>query len=155
MLFRSLDAKSLGNTLYANNTLVVGTGGVTLPNTVSQFTGISGGYTQVNEQNLNANGTADFIVTADVGTDTYDYIDMGITNSNYNNLSPYNSLGTATEPLSGYLYVQGGTAANSGNLAIGTINVNSEIKFFAGGINDVNVAVKIKANELKVRANTI
>jgi hypothetical protein len=28
-------------------------------------------------------------------------------------------------------------------------NTNSEIKFFAGGINDANVAVKIKANELK------
>mgnify|MGYP003704804203 CR=1 FL=1 len=69
---------------------------------------------------------------------------MGFTGASYNNLSPYNSLGTATEPLSGYLYVQGGTAANSGNLAIGTINANSEIKFFAGGINDANVAVKIK-----------
>ena len=68
-----LNAFNLGNTLYANNELTVGTGGVLLPNIVAQFTGISGGYTQVNEQNLNANGTADFIVTADVGTDIYDY----------------------------------------------------------------------------------
>ena len=126
-----LNAFNLGNTLYANNELTVGTGGVLLPNAVAQFTGISGGYTQVNEQNLHANGTADFIVTADVGTDTYDYIDLGFTNSNYNNGSPYNSLGTATEPLSGYLYVQGGAAANSGNLAIGTTVAGKTVKLFA------------------------
>jgi hypothetical protein len=151
-----LDAKSLGSTLYANNNLTVGTGGILLPNLVAQFTGISSGYTQVNEQNINNQGTADYIVTADIGSDTNYYIDMGITNSQYSNASPFNSLGTAIEPLSGYLYVQGNaTYANSGNLVIGTVNPGTETRLFAGGVNANNVVLKIKPNEIKAVANTI
>jgi len=151
-----LDAKSLGKTLYANNNLTVGTGGVLLPNLVAQFTGISSGYTQVNEQNINNQGTADYIVTADVGDDLNYYIDMGITNSQYSNTNPFNSLGTAIEPLSGYLYVTGNTVSNSsGNLVIGTTNPGTEIRLFSGGVNDKDVVLKIKANDVKFRQNTI
>ena len=151
-----LNAKSLGTTLYANNNLTVGTGGVLLPNLVAQFTGISSGYTQVNEQNINNQGTADYIVTADVGDDLNYYIDMGITNSQYSNTNPFNSLGTAIEPLSGYLYVTGNTVSNSsGNLVIGTTNPGTEIRLFSGGVNDKDVVVKIKANDVKFRQNTI
>ena len=151
-----LDAKSLGKTLYANNSLTVGTGGVLLPNLVAQFTGISSGYTQVNEQNINNQGTADYIVTADVGDDLNYYIDMGITNSQYSNTNSFNSLGTAIEPLSGYLYVTGNTVSNSsGNLVIGTVNPGTETRIFAGGVNDNNVVIKIKYNDVKFRQNTI
>ena len=104
----------------------------------------SNNYVQNIIENQSDYGTSDLIAQANVSTDTTNYIDMGFTGASYNNLSPYNSLGTATEPLSGYLYVQGGAAANSGNLAIGTVNPTAEIKFFAGGINDVNVMVKIR-----------
>ena len=151
-----LDAKSLGTSLYANNNLTVGTGGILLPNLVAQFTGISSGYTQVNEQNINNQGTADYIVTADIGNDTNYYIDMGITNSQYSNVNPFNSLGTAIEPLSGYLYVTGNTVTNSsGNLVIGTTNPGTETRIFAGGVNDNNVIIKIKYNDVKFRQNTI
>jgi len=151
-----LSAEALGNSLYSNNTLIVGTGGAQLPNTVAQFTGISGGYTQVNEQNLNTGGTADYIVTADIGNDTNYYIDMGITNSNYSNVSPFNSLGTSIEPLSGYLYVQGNaTYANSGNLVIGTVNPGAETRILSGGVGMDNVIVKIKPGEVKIRANVV
>ena len=146
-----LDAKSLGSSLYANNTLNVGPSGITLPNLVAQFTGISGGYIQLNAQNINANGTADYITTADVGNDTNYYIDIGITNSRYSNTSPYNSLGTAIEPLSGYLYVAGNTATNqSGNLVIGTIQANTETRFIAGGINSANVIAKVTSDGIKL-----
>jgi len=150
-----LNAKSLGTTLYANNNLTVGTGGVLLPNLVAQFTGISSGYTQVNEQNINNQGTADYIVTADIGNDTNYYIDMGITNSQYSNVNPFNSLGTAIEPLSGYLYVTGNTISNSsGNLVIGTTNPGTETRFIAGGVNAANVVAKITSNTITLSTNT-
>jgi hypothetical protein len=145
----SISASSLASSLYSNTVLNVGKVGITLPNLVAQFTGLSGGYIQVNEQNINANGTADYIVTADVGNDTNYYLDLGITNSTYSNNSPYNSLGTSIEPLSGYLYVQGNTSTSqSGNLVIGTIQPNTETRFIAGGINSNNVVVKIKSSGL-------
>ena len=115
-------ATSLANQLYANNVLNVGNNPLVLPNTVAQFAGNASNYLQLNLQNNNANGSADYIVTADVGTDTTDYIDMGFTNRNYSNVSPFNSLGTSIEPMDGYLYVQGNTGVGpGGNLIIGTV----------------------------------
>jgi len=146
-----ISGKALGTSLYANNTLIVGTGGVLLPNTVTQFTGFAGGYVQVNEQNLSNTGSADYIVTADIGTDLNYYIDMGITNSQYNNTSPYNSLSTSIEPLSGYLYVQGNYANNAqGNLVIGTVNAGTETRFIAGGSKTANVIFKINSTAVTI-----
>ena len=90
--------------LYSNNALVVGQNPLLFTNTVAQFSGSANSYLQVNLENNNANGTADYIVTADVGTDTLDYIDMGFTNSQYNVNNANNSLGTAIEVLHGCLY---------------------------------------------------
>lgn len=139
-----ISAKDLGDTLYSNNQLIVGSGGYVLPNLVAQFTGVGPSYVQVNAQNLNANGTCDWVTTADIGSDVNYYIDLGITNSNYSNTSPYNSLGTLIEPLSGYLYVQGNYGTGlSGNLVIGTTGVGTETRLFAGGVNSDNVISKI------------
>ena len=144
-----ISGRALGSSMYANNTLSVGTGATLLPNLVAQFTGINRSYVQVNEQNLNSNGTADYIVTADIGNDTNYYVDIGITNSAYSNTSPYNSLGTSIEPLSGYFYVQGNASTNnSGNLVIGTVQSNTETRFISGGINNNNVVVRIKSSGL-------
>jgi hypothetical protein len=149
-----LSGKDLGDSLYANNTLIVGTGGVILPNTVTQFTGFAGGYVQVNEQNLSNTGSADYIVTADTGTDLNYYIDMGITNSSYNNTSPYNSLSTSIEPLAGYLYVQGNYANNAqGNLVIGTVNAGTETRFIAGGSKTANVIYKVTSSGINILNN--
>lgn len=149
-----ITGKALGDSLYANNTLIVGTGGVLLPNTVTQFTGFAGGYVQVNEQNLSNTGSADYIVTADTGTDLNYYIDMGITNSQYNNTSPYNSLSTSIEPLAGYLYVQGNYANNAqGNLVIGTVNAGTETRFIAGGSKTANVIYKVTSSGINILNN--
>jgi hypothetical protein len=149
-----ITGKAFGSSLYANNTLIVGTGGVLLPNTVTQFTGLSGGYVQVNEQNLSNTGTADYIVTADVGNDVNYYIDVGITNSNYNNTNPFNSLSSSIEPLSGYLYVQGNYANNSqGNLVIGTVNAGTETRFIAGGSANANIIFKTTTSGIKIASN--
>jgi hypothetical protein len=147
-----IDAGSLGNSLYANNTLTVGSGGVVLPNIVAQFTGINQQYVQVNLQNIGANGSADLVITGDTGTDSNTYLDLGFNNSSFVNTG-YTSMG----PNDGYLYVQGtgNTTVPSGNLIVGTASPNTEIKFMVGGTNDVNVVMKIKSNEIKSRANTV
>lgn len=98
-------------------------------------------YFQASLQNL-SNGTAastDFICTADTGTDTTNYIDVGINSSGFSSTGPF------ATPLDGYLYTQ------SSNLVIGTVaskdvifaTNNTEVARFpaAGGMTVGGVAV--------------
>lgn len=124
-----------------------------LPNVIAQFTSNSRTYTQVNQENINEFGTADFVLTADVGNDTDFYVDMGIINSQYNNLSPNNSLGTAAYPLDGYLYVQGSTINQvGGNLIIGTTSTSAptEMRIIIGGVQNENVVARFTSTGLNV-----
>jgi hypothetical protein len=105
--------------------LAVGTGAYTvLPNLISQFTGTSSIYSQVNQQNLNPYGTGDFVVTASNGTDLTNYIDMGMSGFTYANTN-YNSW-SFVWPNDGFLMVQGNPAQDQGgNLFIGTAGSGS------------------------------
>jgi len=126
-------ATQLADRLYANNVLNVGDNPVTLPNVVAQFAGDSETYLQVNLLNSVANGSADYVVTADVGTDTTHYIDLGINNSNY-----------ATSALDGYLVVAGdATGDPGGNLMIGSITSGKQIEFVVGGFEQANVVARM------------
>jgi len=100
--------------------LSVGGGGfVLLPNLISQFTGYSDNYSQVNQQNLSGLGSGDFVVTSDNGTDSVNYIDMGITGSVYNNTS-FNSMPMAY-PNDGYVMLVGNQGQTfGGNVYYGT-----------------------------------
>lgn len=107
-------ANTLLNFDVANTTLAVGYSSYTpLPNTMFQATGSSFEYVQNNIQNLNNEGSADYVVTADNGTDSTGYIDMGMTGGNYTHDSFH-------KPNDGYLYVAGQTGIGFGNLWIGT-----------------------------------
>ena len=98
----------------SNTTLAVGYSAYTpLPNTLYQATGSSRHYIQNNIQNINNEGSGDFVVTADNGTDTTGYIDMGMAGGNYN----YDGF---HKPNDGYLLVTGQTGQGFGNLWIGT-----------------------------------
>lgn len=124
-----------------------------LPNVIAQFTSNSTTYTQVNQQNIDEHGTADYVLTADVGSDTDFYVDLGIVNSQYNNLSPNNSLGTAAYPLDGYLYVQGSTINQvGGNLIIGTTSTSAptEMRVIIGGHDNENVVARFTSSGLNV-----
>lgn len=106
------------NTLLAfdtsNTTLAVGYSAYTpLPNTLYQATGSSYEYIQNNIQNLNNEGSADFVATADNGSDSTGYIDMGIAGGAYT----YDGF---HKPNDGYLLVAGQTGQGFGNLWIGT-----------------------------------
>ena len=67
---------SLAHQMFANNYLVVGQNyGTIFSNTVGQFSGSDPAFLQVNLQNFNSNGSGDYIVTADTGTNSNSYID--------------------------------------------------------------------------------
>ena len=124
---------SLARGLYANNSLIVGNNHTLLANVVAQFTGNSEIYSQVNTENINPIGSADFVVTADDGTETDYYLDMGLNNSTYSDPAY-----SATKAHDGYLYVAA-SGAGKGNLAIGTTNSTGRVNFVVGGLETENI----------------
>jgi hypothetical protein len=84
---------------------------------MAQFTGNVTTYAQLNLQNYGNSNTAsgDYIITADNGTDSTHFLDIGLTGSNWDG-SQENSLGNRLGPNDGYLYVQ------DGDLVLGTSN---------------------------------
>jgi hypothetical protein len=128
--FVMLSDAATGNNRFQSNTLVtfdtanttfsVGyTSYTPLPNTLYQATGSSSAYIQNNIQNINNGGSGDWVATADNGTDTKGYIDMGIAGGNYT----YDNFHL---PNDGYLYVAGNTGIGRGNLWIGTAVANTQ-----------------------------
>lgn len=120
-----------------------------LPDLIAQFTGNVSSYVQVNTQNIDPDGSADYVVTSDVGTDEVFYIDMGIHGSN-------REFGT-TKPLDGYLLVQGNTSQLGGNLIIGTLSETPgiETRIVAGGGEEDNVIVRINDSGINVSKGEI
>lgn len=149
-----LTAGGLASSLYSYFPLNVGIPVLQLPNVIAHFANSSVYYTQISQENKNNLGTADYVVTANTGSDTTWFIDMGYTNSQYSNTSPNNSLGTIIEPLSGYLYVQGNTqyaTGQSGNFVLGTATPGTELRFIVGGINNANSPLKLTSSSLVLR----
>ena len=105
---------------------------VPLPSTVLQTTANINDYAQNNFQNTNTGVTAstDWVATAGDGSDTHNYIDMGIVTGNWDG-TQLNSLGTALGANDGYLYVQGGDGG--GNLVLGARATGTNVKIVAGG----------------------
>jgi hypothetical protein len=97
---------------------------IPLGNNPLSVVGSGNSYIQLNIQNK-ASGTAasaDLVITANAGSDSTNYIDLGINNSGYNQ-AEY-SIGSSGDA---YLY------NNGGNLTIGTQTTGKVIKFHAGG----------------------
>ena len=105
--------------------LYVGTAGYVVLGSavVGQFTSDINSYSQINQQNLNSGSQAstDYIITADNGTDTTHYLDIGLTNSTWDDTET-NVLPGLT-PNNGYLYVQ------DGNLTLGTRSGSTSYKW--------------------------
>ena len=118
-----------GDPITGDDGLIVGpTGYTTTANTIAHFTGNSAAFTQINFQNINANGSADWVSTADNGDDSTYYIDMGINGSNYHD-SAYTIFGKND----GYLYTVGSDPTGpgtAGNLVLGSTSGN--VKVFTG-----------------------
>jgi len=149
-----ITAHTLAQGLFSNEILNVGSNPVTLPNTVAQFSAAGESYVQTNLVNTNGGGSADIVVTANNGTDSTFFIDLGLANPAFQPGLEYNNLGTAINPLDGYLYVQGGAidapGGPGGNLTIGTTTANTEIRFIGGGHDSANIVAKITGDGLKM-----
>ena len=94
-------ATTLAQQLFANNTLAVGNNLIVFSNTIAQFSGNDSTFLQVNMQNFDPAGSGDYIVTADLGTNSNSFIDLGINNSQFNGgvqysaMKPYDEIGRA------------------------------------------------------------
>ena len=101
-----------------------------------QSAGSVNNYLSIDIQNQSAGASAssDFIATANNGTDTTQYIDMGVNGSGY-------SVGTWTinGANDGYLYT------STGNLAIGTATSGKNLVLFAGGTLLANGIVTVSS----------
>jgi hypothetical protein len=128
---------TIANGLYSNNNLRVGNNDIILPNAVGQFTGNSSEYLQVTLRNQDSDGSGDFVVTSNDGSDADHYIDLGINGSTYSD-SEY----SATKERDGYLYIRS-SGTNKGNLTIGTTNSQGKVNFVVGGMETDNIVGSI------------
>ena len=162
----SIPAKFYDNntTLLSGNLVVSGGNAAgTFPNAFVQTYSNVNNYSQLIYQNINngSDATSDLVVTADTGTDSTYYLDMGVAGSGYDNTTPTNSLGTSIYPLDAYIYTQGNSGRSGGNLTIGTTSTNTSIRLLVGGGNMSNVAANITttgvsiSQALTVAGNTI
>jgi hypothetical protein len=129
----SLFASSTSVFDYASTTLfsVKNTGVSTAVN----ITGNMNGYYEANIQNQNngSSASSDWVATADNGSATTHYIDMGINGSN-GAASPF------TTQNHGYLYTSDDT------LNIGAIAAAADVNFFAGGSATSSMRLKLQSN---------
>jgi hypothetical protein len=107
------------------------------PNVRASFVSFIDGYAQVNAQNLNSGNAAstDIILTSDNGSDTANYLDLGINSSTYNQAA-FNITGVGD----GYLYVQ------NNDLTIGTAgaaDTTNDLIFHTGGTTTSQERIRI------------
>jgi len=132
-----------GGNVYAGNLLaqydiIVGPPGtVPTANLTAQFVDSSNYYTQINIQNIGSGSStsSDVVATANDGSDSANYIDMGINSSTYTD--PSFTIGTAHD---GYLYV------NGGNISLGTQTSGKAIVFHTDGTLAANEAGRITSS---------
>jgi hypothetical protein len=152
-----LSARTLAQGLYLNEVLNVGLNQQNLPNTVAQFALAGESYIQTNLVNTNDGGTADIVVTANVGSggsDSTNFIDMGWANKNYQPGLEFNNIGNAVNPNDGYLYVQGAAGQVYGNLIVGATTSGSQIKFVAGGGQAANIVARMTSTGLTLNTQS-
>jgi len=155
---RSNGANITGNTTTGVGAINAGVTNTLLPNTIASFNSNVNYYTQVTLQNKStgADATADYILTADNGSDTVNYLDLGIINSGYDANTPTNSLGNIVFAADGYLYAQGNTSnanQSGGNLVLGTTVPGKNVKIFAGGVNSNSIIANISNTGIAVNGN--
>ena len=148
----------VGTATTGINAVLAGPSFTPLANTSAGFVANVNNYTQVTFQNKStgADATADYILTADNGSDTVNYGDFGIINSGYDNGTPTNSLGNIVFAGDTYLYAQGNTgnaSQSGGNLAIGTTVPGKTVKIFAGGANNNSLIANISNTGMSVTGN--
>jgi hypothetical protein len=140
--------------------LYVGSPGYTFlgSDIMSQFTGNVNSYSQINFQNINPGALAsgDYIITADNGTDSTYYLDIGLASSNHADPGFFGDTSTKNDA---YIYVVGSdetgpsSAGGPGNLILGS--TNGTIKMFVGNTAQANVVATIESDQLLMSGNIV
>lgn len=112
-------------------------------NVILQITGNANSYAQINFQNI-SNGTAattDYIATAQFGTDSTYFVDMGIASGTYDSSNPDNSLGNSLYAQDSYVYAMGGNSygGSGGNLVVGSNEPGGVVRIIADGSTTNNI----------------
>jgi len=128
--------------------LCVSLSGITpyvLPSNPLCVVGSGNTYVQVNIQNraTGNNASTDLIITANDGTDSTYYLDLGLNNVGYNQAAYGNVSGH-----DGYLYV------NGGNLTVGTQTVGTVVEIHAGGTTDANQVAEFNSTGAWIKGTT-
>jgi hypothetical protein len=112
-------------------------------------------YSQLVKQNKNSGALAstDIVMTADNGSDSTYYLNMGTSGSNHDDSAFF---GDTNSNNDSYLYTvaydqAGPSLGNVGNLIIGS--TNGILKFFVGNTAEANVIAKITSNALLPGSN--
>jgi hypothetical protein len=138
-------AQAIARNLFLNNTLIVGNNNVQFPNVVGQFSGSNPAFLQINNQNFNANGSADYVASTSDSDNSFGFIDTGISGPNYNGVPTGYPV---FKPYDGYVYMVGKTLNSpTGNLIIGTQNASNTV-FINGGVTNQNIVALMTANGL-------
>ena len=109
---------------------------LTVANPLAVFTSNVNSYSQLQIQNKNpgTSGSSDLIATTNLGTDSANYIDVGINNSGFTSGS-----WTVSGANDGYMYI------NGGNLTIGTDTAAKVVSIHCGGLLAASVVAKFYA----------
>jgi hypothetical protein len=127
---KSVNLNANGDLVLPTATLQIGTAGSTVfPNTLAQMYADVDSYAQLILQNNNAGtlASSDLVLTADTGTDSANYFDVGIGSSTYSEPA-FTMLG----PIDAY------AIANGGNMVINVATAGKSIKFAQGGTLSAN-----------------
>lgn len=133
---------SIGSTASFNSTnpeqLLVDAGSTSSFNVISGKGSINN-YLQLNIQNNSTGSSAssDVVATADNGTESVNFVDMGINSSNYS------SSGVLGGANNAYLYATGN------NFIIGNASSGKDVLFFTGGTNTSNEKMRITTTAIQ------
>jgi hypothetical protein len=117
-----------------------------LPNSPLEVGGSGNTYIQINLQNIASgdNASTDLIITASNGTDSTNYLDLGLNNPGYNQAAYQGTTGN-----DGYLYV------NGGGLTIGTQTPGKNVEIHVGGTTDVNQIAEFNDKGLRINSGSL
>ena len=101
---------------------------------IADITANQNGYSQFHLRNANTgfNASGDLVITTDNGTDTTNFIDLGINNTGFST-----STWTVNGALDGYLY------SSNTNFSVGVAFTNRYLSFFAGGTLAANEKMRM------------
>jgi hypothetical protein len=101
---------------------------------IADITANQNGYSQFHLRNSNtgSNASGDLVITTDNGTDTTNFIDLGINNTGFST-----STWTVNGSLDGYLY------SSNTNFSVGVAFTSRYLSFFAGGTLAANEKMRM------------